>query len=118
MRTFKEKLALHMIPEWEEHYVNYVQLKVHVKKIQRRAIYLELVNPHGPTETIRLLSPPTPFEREFTAECNKVQAWYMNQLDECRQQWVRLQDQHAATLAAHAHLLPSPTNGVRRNSVL
>ncbi|CAK4129046.1 unnamed protein product, partial [Aphanomyces euteiches] len=77
MRTFKEKLAHNILPEWEEHYINYSELKYHVKQIQRRASFIDMRESDyiegSKTEKVHLLktTSPTHFEQEFIAECEK-----------------------------------------------
>ncbi|KAF0697956.1 Aste57867_11386 [Aphanomyces stellatus] len=110
MLTFKEKLAHHLIPEWEAYYVNYSELKYHVKQIQRRQSFLNMSgNDYQETDEGAHLvktSKPTHFEQEFLGECEKVDTWYCSRLDEYRQQFGLLQDQYAAAVAAREPVVP------------
>ncbi|ETV98048.1 hypothetical protein, variant [Aphanomyces invadans] len=113
MVTFKEKLAHNLVPEWEEHYVNYADLKYHVKQIQRRKSFLDMTSGDYTetcdTEKTRLIktSKPTHFEEEFHNECEKVESWYCAQLEEFQKQYALLKAQYADACATQAPLLVS-----------
>ncbi|CAK4350451.1 unnamed protein product [Aphanomyces euteiches] len=110
MRTFKEKLAHNILPEWEEHYINYSELKYHVKQIQRRASFIDMRESDyiegSKTEKVHLLktTSPTHFEQEFIAECEKVEVWYCSKLEEYYTQFDLLQNQYDKAIAAHTPL--------------
>ncbi|RHZ34839.1 hypothetical protein DYB31_016774, partial [Aphanomyces astaci] len=116
MLTFKEKLAHNLVPEWEEHYVNYSELKHHVKQIQRRASFLAMSSgdytESNEPERARLIktSKPTHFEEEFLDECEKVERWYCTQLEEFHKQFALLQDQYAQARTSQAPLVPPTTD--------
>ncbi|ETV80988.1 hypothetical protein, variant [Aphanomyces astaci] len=108
MLTFKDKLAHNIVPEWEEHYVNYSDLKHLVKQIQSRMSFEELDDPlaycdSSTSERVRLLktsSTQVHFDQEFLNECEKVDAWYSLQLSACQTKFVRLKDEYADARAA------------------
>ncbi|RHY25772.1 hypothetical protein DYB32_008105 [Aphanomyces invadans] len=107
------KLAHNLVPEWEEHYVNYADLKYHVKQIQRRKSFLDISSGDYTetcdTEKTRLIktSKPTHFEEEFLNECEKVESWYCAQLEEFQKQYALLKAQYADACATQAPLLVS-----------
>ncbi|CAK4186155.1 unnamed protein product, partial [Aphanomyces euteiches] len=109
MRTFKEKLAHNILPQWEEHYINYSELKYLVKQIQRRASFIDMGESDyivgSKTEKAHLLktTSPTHFEQEFIAECEKVEVWYGSKLEEYNAQFDRLQ-KYDKPIAAHTPL--------------